>query len=363
MLIVSKCTQCSRGYTAAVTTCQICGGTCVPVTPEDALRLSTKQAEAAPKPPQAVCPCCDGPAGPHTVAQQTRHQTESTLVPMRRKFLVTTVQVPGVCEACHRRLAGKRWLASILLPLPLIVLTGITVAMDTPAGLAFPVIYIFYVLPRINYAWTDFLLYGRELSWKLTDYVPNKDREALAVFPAGILHIIVRLGLLPALAFALFAVGSFFKKPAPAPMATVAPAMAETPPAPGAAPAKPAAAAKKVPLETGRVFFNTMQAIAVPVNEETIAQPALGHPATSMATISGRSIRVVKVYASEPKIPADVSYQLMTGPTVLEKFSTVPSDGLLVVDWNIFFSPEDLAALTAKMDTAPTPPKAIRIRH
>lgn len=362
MLIVSKCSQCNRGYTAPVTTCQICGGACVPATGDDAnVILSRPAPEPVASTPGAECPCCGGVPGPHTVSQQTRHQTGSTLVPMRRKYLVTTVRVPGVCATCDRGLQVKRWLASILLPLPLLVLLGFAVVINKPVAALPLLIYIFYVLPRIDYSWTDFALYGRELSWKLTNFVPEQDREALARYPVGILHIVLRIGLLPALAFGLFAVASIFQKSPPARVAATAAVV--VPEAAKVAPAAKASNPRKVALEIGRVFFSTTQAIAVPVSQDTITQPSLGRPATAMATIDGKTISVVKAYASEPTVPVNTSYQLMTGPTVLAKFSTVPSDGLLVVDWNVFFSPEEVAELTVKMEAAPTAPKAVRIRH
>jgi hypothetical protein len=298
------------------------------------------------------------------IAQQTRHQTESTLVPMRRKFLVTTVWIPGVCESCHHGLQRKRLLASVLAPLPLIALLGFVVVVDTPvAGLPM-LLYLFYVLPRVDYTWTDFLLYGRDLSWKLTDYVPEKDREVLARYPVDIVHIILRIGLLPALAVGLFAVVQVIPKSHPA-ATTARDATVPQPATPQSAPVTSLAPAPVAPLpehvQRALLFFNTSGPIAVPINEATRATPRLAQPATSITLVDGGQLNVVKAYAEETNIPPGTAYQLMTAATLLIQCSAVSYQGLVVEDRKLFLPPREVSLLVTKTSVATGRPSAVKV--
>ena len=365
MLIVSKCSQCNRGYTAPVGLCQICGGVCVPVSAEES-SLKLRQAEAEPpQVPQPECPCCGGSPGPHVIAQQTRHQTASSLIPMKRTFLVTTVKVPGVCDSCHRSLWQKRLLASVLLPLPLPLFFGLLVVVDSMVAFVPVVLYLFYVGPRIMYAWTDFLLYGRELSWKLTAYVPEKDRESLASYPVGIGHVLLRLGLLPALVVGLFLLAQLFQKSrpgsgaktaatAPATPDTVAPAVAT--PAPAAA---PALSGREQSLIT---FLNGATAFAVPIAPAARANPEHSWPAAVKTTVDGKKVAVIKVYADEANVPTQTPYQVMNSVTMLIHCGGQAYDMLSVEDRQITFSRREGESLVPKIAMATNHPSEIRVK-
>lgn len=370
MHIVSKCLQCGRGYTAQVTTCQICGGGCAPFDPNDT-SVILPRTEPVADALRPTCPCCGGDPGPHTIAQQTRHLKGISWFPAKRTYLVTTVKIPGVCVSCHRTIAWKRALAGVLMPLPLFVFFGLLVIADSPVFLLPVLIYLVYLAGQFTYTWVDFLLYGRALAWQLVDYVPKEDRESFQRYPGGIGQLLFRLGFYPVL-FAIFAafvqLGIIVKppvktaKPAIAKV-EVAPVPAPAPVAPRVpAPAAPTQVARpKTPVEEALRIFKMTPLFAVPVDSETLADPKLGHPATSPTLVGRKLIKVVWIYYDEAKVPPGTAYQLMNGPTALANFATVKSDGLKIGNGQIFLTPAEVAELAAQITGAVAPPSPVKV--
>ena len=367
MLIVSKCRKCGRGNAATVATCQICGGGCLPVEPDHAAGVPPLPAAAALKP---TCPCCGGDPGPHTIAQETRHLQGVSWFPAKRTYLVTTVKIPGVCRPCHRSIERKRVVAGLLMPLPLFVFFGVLVVADSPVFMVPVLVYLIYLASQFTYTWVDSLLFGRSLAWQLVAYVPKEDRESFQRYPGGMGHLLFRLGCYPAL-FAIFAalvqLGMVVKpqvkseRPAIAPVADApapVPVRVVLPAAPSAAPTS--VARPKTPVEEALRIFKMTPFFAVPVDADTLADPALGHPATSPTPIKRRLLKVVRIYYDELKLPPGTAYELMNGPTALANFAAVQSDGLIVGDGPIFLTPAEVAELAARITGTVAPPSPIK---
>ena len=373
MRIVSKCLKCGRGYAATMTTCQICGGGCVPVERDHAAGVpplpDLASAAAALKP---TCPCCGGDPGPHTIAQDTRHLKCVSWFPAKRTYLVTTEKIPGVCRPCHRSIERKRVVAGLLMPLPLFVFFGVLVVADSPVFMVPVLVYLLYLARQFTYTWVDSLLFGRALAWQLVDYVPKEDRESFQRYPGGMGHLLFRLGCYPAL-LAIFAalvqLGLVVKphvksdRPAIAQVAA-APAPALMPvrvAPPAAAPAAPTAVARpKTSVEEALRIFKMTPFFAVPVDAATLADPTLGHPATAPTPIKRKLLKVVKIYYDELTLPPGTAYELMNGPTALANFAAVQSDGLTIGDGPIFLTPAEVAELAAQITGTVAPPSAIR---
>lgn len=356
-----KCARCGQTYQRRMAVCQLCGGDCAPVDPAE-LRLSTPPVEEpAPTPPVATCPCCDGARGPHTITQRTRHLKDVSFFPARRTYLVTTVKVPGVCAGCHASLERKRFLADVLTALPLLVLFGVLMVLDSKPAFAVVVIYLVYLIPRWNYTWIDFLLYGRELSWKLVNYVPAADATSSPSYPVNVGHSVLRIVFYPGLlALAVGFVSIFVpRKPdatAGRPKAEIATVRAETP-------AKAAPGPSLPPVDRARTLLSAAARFAVPVNSDTVSHPKLGRPAVRYDLFDGRKVKLVMAYANESKVPINTSYQLMTGATLLANYSTVVSDNLVIVDHAIILSPAEVATLAAEIPAPRDPPSDVKIRY
>ena len=378
MLIVSKCLKCGRGYTARVTSCQICGGDCVPVEPRDAaIVLPRNVQESEPPPsPKSVCPCCDGAPGPHSIEQTSRHLTDVSLVPMKRTYLVTTVKIPGVCNSCHRTIEKKRYFADALTPLPLIIFFVILVIADKPA-FAVPVLaYLIYLARWLTYSWADFVLYGQDLSWQLDKYMPAGEKESQPRYYAGWLHGLIRIGLYPALVLVLGLLGLLIAAVFPkdkggpakgtaAPSAAIANAVepekvATRPAAPAPTYAPSVIAPPKMPVEEALRIFRMTPLFAVPVDSETLTHPKLGRPATS--PIPRRRLRsAVTIYYDESKVPPQTPYELMSGPAVLANFAKVHADGLSIGIGQTVLTPAEVSELAAKIGGSIEPPSAIKL--
>lgn len=371
MLTVSKCLSCGRSYTANVASCQICGGACVPVEANDAnVVMPRADSESAPV-PKAVCPCCDGERGSHFIEQTTRRLIDVSLVPRKRTYRVTTVKVPGVCTACHRSIEKKRFMADVLTPLPLLVAFVVLVIADQPV-FALPVLlYLIYLASSLTYSWADFLLYGSALSWKLVDYIPREDKESSPRYYSGWMHGALRFAVLPALVAAIFVilgtvgtVKRFWAPPVAATLVASTPVDEKPVAPPRAAPtnyAPSTIAPAKTPVEEALRIFRMTALFAVPVDAATLANPALGQPATTLTLIKRKRSKVVRIYYDEAKVPPGTAYELMNGPTALANFQAVKCDGLAVGDGQIILKPTEVSELATKVSGTVAPPSAIKI--
>lgn len=357
MAIPSKCTRCGHLYPNSVLVCQLCGGSCVPDSTQ-ALRLSPRaQSAESVETPGPSCPCCDEAPGPYTIAQQTRHLKEVSLVPPKRTYLVTTVKVPGVCGSCHRSLQRKRVYAGVLTTLPLPLIFGILIMTDQKAFFALLVIYGVYLVTHLTYSWADFLLYGQTLSWQLKDYVPAKE-ESSPRYPSGWAHGIARLVLYPAvvvLLAGLLAGGIVMRKRSSAAQNGAAPTAESAAPVP----AQPARIGTS--LEEARTFFRTAQGIAVPI-ETKLAIASRGVPAKQSRQIEGKSATVVVAYADEANMPAGAPYELMNGARLLEHHGFTYADYLSIDDRKILVPLSDVLALSREITGPKEPRSALKQR-
>lgn len=361
MPVSFKCTRCAQLYHTRVTVCQLCGGECVAAEPREPKLADVTAATEPPPPAPASCPCCEGPRGPHSVAQQTRHLKDVSFIPAKSTYLVTTVTIPGVCDPCHRSLQRKRYYADLLVCLPLPLLFGLLVVTDSKLFFVLVLAYLIYLARAFNYAWPDFLLYGQALSWKLVDYVPAKDATSSPRYPVGLWHVIVRFGFYPALlAVFVFLVNagivkkSHFKSDRPE-------KKVEAAATPATVPTKPSAPPKPPALERARALLATTSEFYWPVSSATLKQPSLGQPVARIVFFEGQQRAVVPAYAAEKSISTGNYYQAIAAATLLANFTSVKSDGLYIEDQDILLSPAEVAMLAAEHAGPRLPPSEIRV--
>ena len=372
MAIASKCTRCERTYTAVVVTCQICGGACVPASAEEIAAASSSAVEPPALPPAPACPCCEGTRGTNTVALQTRELIEGSSFSRTRKYLVTTVKVPGICGACAKSLQIKRLVADVLCLVPFVVMIVIAAATDSRFFLILFILYLGYMIRWLTYNWADALLYGNALSNQLASYAPSKDSGPTR-FPAEFWHGAIRVGILPTSILVLGLLGQFLPKrsnrdaaKSEAPVATAATALPPSTAAPK--PAKVDAGnmptkATTTPAVTARSLIGHSRNLFVPVSSETVAHPERGLPAITLTLVGGQELKAVQIYTHEAEVPTDVPYQVMSGPTLLANFMTVDADYLAIVDRQVGLTRAESIEFAERLKGVRVPPSGIKRRH
>ncbi|MSU49669.1 MAG: hypothetical protein EXS37_11390 [Opitutus sp.] len=208
--------------------------------------------------PRVTCPCCDAAPGVNKVALETRRVTDRSALSGKTTYLVTTVQVPGVCDVCAKSLRKKRYLADLLCLVPFVIFVVLGAAFESKLAALGLFFYLLYMIRWLTYNWADAVLYGWDLAGKLDSYAPPEDPGPRR-FPAGTLHGAIRVGFFPALVLLLIvltvsgAFGEIGKKSRSADGKTSA-----------VAPGSARSGVDPVPLEQAFVYFSAAKSIAWP---------------------------------------------------------------------------------------------------
>lgn len=297
---------------------------------------------------------------------------EGSYFSRKKKYLVTTVKVPGVCTACARSLQIKRLVADMLCLVPFIVTIGIAAATESRFFLILFILYLGYLIRWLTYNWADALLYGNALSNQLASYAPSRDSGPTR-FPAEFWHGAIRVGILPTSIVLLGLLGQFLpnrnSRDAAKREAPVANAVSALPPsavAPEPAKIDASGAPGKstaTPAVTARTFIGHSRNLFVPVNSETVAHPERGLPAVTQTLVGGQPLKAVQIYTREAEVPTDVPYQVMSGPTLLANFMNVDADYLAIVDRQVGLTRAEAVAFAERLKGVRVPPSGIKRRH
>lgn len=169
------------------------------------------------------CPLCGGERGGGSVVVQTRTYHDTTL--RGQRYLVRTLEVPGVCGGCSRGLLLKRWAAGAL-AVGSAVAVGVFGALIEAKPLLFGAgLYGLYLFRTLEYTWADWLLYGSDFESRLAAYRPEGDELS---YPGSLWHFFGRIAAIPVLFVAFAVLGSLLgflargprPKPSPRPSAS-----------------------------------------------------------------------------------------------------------------------------------------------
>ncbi len=148
----------------------------------------------------AVCPHCGGAPGKSHIDVQTRQSVSGSFfdfLAMRLRYRVTTVKVPGICANCARSLEVKRYVADMLTVLPILVLGGAGILMESKVMTGLFLFYLLYLARNLNYNWADVMVYAGPFSESMEPYAV--DEAGTMRLPVDALHCVVRIGILPVL--------------------------------------------------------------------------------------------------------------------------------------------------------------------
>lgn len=246
-------------------------------------------------PPRPECPCCNGAPGRGSVRLERREYEGSNWRGARR-WTVRWVDIPGVCARCMRDLEIRRFAADVLCNVPFILLFILLVVTDSKLFLVLLLTYgliLFKWSWGLGYVWADLMLYGWKLDSSLGRFEPAGDAGTTR-FPAGMLHVLVRLGFIPGLVVVLAMVGSVFVK------------------RPGGDAAEASVTQRSNPLERARAWLESAEGISVPVDPRSLAMVRDG--------LAREDVYFYTVYARGAVPPRGLDYQLMTGPELLATF-------------------------------------------
>ena len=325
----AECPSCRRAFAAAVPVCPFCGARRGAVT--QAPRPSAPPPPTArprPDPPKRVCPRCEGAPGGGSFTVQTREHKETSFFTGKRRYLVRTGQIRGICADCAWGIEKRRYVADLLCLVPLATLFVAGVVMDSKALFVLLVLYLLYIVSELGDNWADDLSYGSNLKAQLAPLAPPGDAGTLRM-PVGALHILIRVGALPAGLVAVFLVGSSLaghRKPKGV-----------------VAPAATSAAATEDRITAARSFLASATDVAVPLSARALAsrelQGAVGilplDDVRELADlkdreVDGRRVKELKVYAHATGAPPDVTYQPLSGSQVVSLFVRTHADTLII---------------------------------
>lgn len=167
------------------------------------------------------CPLCSGDRGDGTVVVQTRTYHDTTL--RGQRYLVRTLEVPGICAGCSRGLLLKRWAAGVL-AVGSAVAVGLFGALIEAKPLVFGAgVYGLYLFRTLEYTWADWLLYGSDFETRLAAYRPEGDELS---YPGSLWHFFGRIAAIPVLIVSLAVFGGLLgvlargPRPKPSPTAS-----------------------------------------------------------------------------------------------------------------------------------------------
>lgn len=259
------------------------------------------------------CPRCGGPPGRSGVPIQTWEYKDTTLVTGKDRYLVRTVTVPGICDACSGTLEKQRLAADLVCLVPLVVLFFVLVATDSKLWLVLLIGYLIYLARHLDYNWADSAIYGGELMGRLAAHVPEGDPGS-ALLPVSWGHMAVRILAIPAGLVALLTVAGALM-----PFVSRGAGRDASPPA-------SASAARAYPADRvahARAVFAERDLI-VPVNG--------GKPAWVMREMGGKSVGVLTVWAAPENVPAGRATVMMAARQLCDAFLTSKSDTMLVIE-------------------------------
>ncbi len=294
------CARCRRKHSATAAACPFCGAR-----PSDPVAVPDA-------PPAASCPVCGDAPGSSTVCLETREFKDASVVRGIRRYLVRSVEVPGVCTSCSSTIERRRYVADVLCIVPIVVAFIATVVADSKFPFGLLLLYLVYLARRLHYNWADALVYGDRLSDELAKWKPVGDAGTLAV-PVPWLHRLVRIGVIPAGVTALALVaGSGLIRPRHHRSAE-----SESAPAPGVD-----------NLAELTSLLRAATAMAVPLTSET------GDLVSALRVVpfgaGGRRLMQLPVYADAALLPLQTLYQPMTGGQLLGAFRRSEADLLIV---------------------------------
>lgn len=154
------------------------------------------------------CPLCEGAPGAEPLAVEVWvDEGIHGFFRRYRRWRITRVRAPGVCDDCRPALRNRRLLAGALTMVPWLL------------GLLHLVLFAFvalfyggYLLRRLSYTWADDILYGRRLAETALTYIPGLPRELRMEgdprIPVGWLHWFARAGMVVVVALATFVVAA-----------------------------------------------------------------------------------------------------------------------------------------------------------
>ena len=320
MTVLSKCSKCRRTYTTSMTICQMCGAPCVPASQEDHVVVKPQsQADLPVIGAKKVCPCCGGAPGTGTVSLTTHKQLTTNLIEDirgQRKYRVTTITIPGVCDDCSSSLTKRRILADVLCVLPLIPLFAILVIADNGVFAVFILLYLIYMASRLTYNWADQMLYGANLERSIGRYAPQGEFGTIQ-FSAGILHGLARILVLPGLMIGLAILAHLA-------IAVKTVVAANSPSGTSAATDDPdddiVVDQNLSHQDQLLTYLDKAKKICVIVTPETAAHPESVLPKLRDQEISARTWKVGDGYAKESLVPPNSDYVTMDGATFINRF-------------------------------------------
>lgn len=123
--------------------------------------------------------------------------------PGRRKFLVLSKDLPGLCAECAPWLRRRRVVAGAAMVVPFLGLAFAAGLAGTPAGGVVAGLYGLYLVRAGSYGWADGQLYGEEFETGAGALIPRfpDGSEGRVRFPGGLGHAVGRLGLAAVLGF------------------------------------------------------------------------------------------------------------------------------------------------------------------
>lgn len=263
------------------------------------------------------CPRCGGPRGESRVTIQTWEYKDTTLLAGKERYVVRTLDVPGVCDGCAAGIEKLRYAADLVCLVPLVVLFLVLVATGSKLWLALVLGYLIYLAKHLDYNWADSALYGSELLGRLAAYVPAGDPGS-ELLPVSWAHMALRVLAIPAGMVALVSVAGVL-------LPLVGGGRGGSEQA-SAAPSASASAARAYPadrLAHARVLFA----------ERDFEVPATaGKPAWSSRMMGGHSVKVLRVWAAKDKVPAGTATVAMSARQLCDSFLAVKADSMLLIE-------------------------------
>ncbi len=325
----AECPSCKRAFAAAVPVCPFCGARrgASPQPTRPAARPPTPT-RSRQEPPKRVCPRCEGAPGSGSFTVQTREHKETSFFTGKRRYLVRTGQIRGICADCVSAIERRRYFADLLCLAPLVILFVLGVFLDSKALFVLLVLYLLYIVSELGDNWADDLSYGSNLKAQLAPLAPPGDPGTLRM-PVGALHILIRVGALPAGLVTVFLVGSSLAGHRN-PKAVVAPVATS-------------AAATEDRITAARSFLASATEVAVPLSARALASRELQGAVGVLSLddvwelaemrdseVDGRRVKELKVYAHTTAAPPNVAYQPLSGSQVASLFVRTHADTLVI---------------------------------
>nr|CAX68993.1 hypothetical protein JG3_0180 [uncultured bacterium] len=146
-----------------------------------------------------VCPSCAGVPGKFKPRIEVLRFSWMMFIfndePGREWVREAMLAAPAYCDACASKLKKAQTISSLLSIAPVIAILALNDITKSFFGFFFFMTYsLFHLLLRGNYTWSDYLLYGAQLSDELKEFLPDT-RGKKVFYPVPWLQVWIRLGL------------------------------------------------------------------------------------------------------------------------------------------------------------------------